>query len=162
MLEEVADAYAPARQLEELRREGASAWLRRGALAARRPEESSQTCQRTQWIARRVVDECDALHGGFGTDGKFLHVAALRVALGEYARTRDARTRASADADPGCDGGRADSRCRRGGFFRYAASRDWTRPHTEKMLDDQVGLVELYRGRGRDRWRAHAIVESRR
>ena len=30
-----------------------------------------------------------------------------------------------------------------GGFFRYAAGRDWARPHTEKMLDDQAGLVEL-------------------
>ena len=30
-----------------------------------------------------------------------------------------------------------------GGFFRYAAGRDWTRPHTEKMLEDQAAMVGL-------------------
>ena len=31
-----------------------------------------------------------------------------------------------------------------GGFFRYAAGRDWTRPHTEKMLEDQAAMAGLY------------------
>ena len=30
-----------------------------------------------------------------------------------------------------------------GGFFRYAAGREWTRPHTEKMLEDQAAMVGL-------------------
>ena len=30
-----------------------------------------------------------------------------------------------------------------GGVFRYAAARDWSRPHTEKMLEDQVGMASL-------------------
>jgi uncharacterized protein YyaL (SSP411 family) len=44
-----------------------------------------------------------------------------------------------------------------GGFFRYAAGRDWTRPHTEKMLDDQIGVAVLYLDAARileqPRWR---------
>jgi uncharacterized protein YyaL (SSP411 family) len=44
-----------------------------------------------------------------------------------------------------------------GGFFRYAASRDWSRPHTEKMLDDQVAVALLYLDAARileqPRWR---------
>ena len=30
-----------------------------------------------------------------------------------------------------------------GGFFLYAAGREWTRPHTEKMLEDQAAMVGL-------------------
>jgi uncharacterized protein len=30
-----------------------------------------------------------------------------------------------------------------GGFFRYAGGREWTRPHTEKMLEDQAAMVGL-------------------
>ncbi|MBI3354605.1 MAG: thioredoxin domain-containing protein [Nitrospirae bacterium] len=31
-----------------------------------------------------------------------------------------------------------------GGFFRYAAERDWSRPHFEKLLSDNADIVRLY------------------
>src|SRR5690606_39725437 len=44
-----------------------------------------------------------------------------------------------------------------GGFFRATASREWMRPHTEKLLEDQAALVRVYleaaRVFGRDDWR---------
>ena len=31
-----------------------------------------------------------------------------------------------------------------GGFFRYAANRDWSAPHTAKLLADNADLIRLY------------------
>jgi uncharacterized protein YyaL (SSP411 family) len=31
-----------------------------------------------------------------------------------------------------------------GGFFRYSAARDWSRPQTEKLLDDNAALLRVY------------------
>ncbi len=31
-----------------------------------------------------------------------------------------------------------------GGFFRYAAERDWARPHFEKLLSDNADIIRLY------------------
>ena len=147
MLEEVSDAYRT--RHEEL---DARATQMAAARRARRTPSTGRVepdLSASQWIARRAVDECDALHGGFGTDGKFLHVAALRVALDEYLRTGDRAIRDTVTQalDAMADGQIHDAV--EGGFFRYAAGRDWARPHTEKMLDDQAGLVELYADAGR-------------
>jgi uncharacterized protein YyaL (SSP411 family) len=142
LLEEVATAYESKRQELDLRAGSLTAARRlRVAQAALRVEPDLAAAQ---WIARRVIDECDALHGGFGTGGKFLHVAALRVALDEYARTRDEtlHTTLAQTLDAMAEGQIRDAVD--GGFFRYVSSRDWTRPHTEKMLEDQAGLLELY------------------
>lgn len=94
------------------------------------------------WVAAQIAAEHDAEHGGFGTEGKFLQAAALRFALDRAAagdtrlapivvRTLDAMT----------SGGIADEVD--GGFFRYASGRDWSRPHTEKMLEDQAAMASL-------------------
>jgi uncharacterized protein len=147
MLLEVSDAYQ-ARREELDQRAGAMTATRRArsmAVAGRVEPDLSAP----QWIARRALDECDPLYGGFGTGGKFLHVSALRVALAECARTGD---RAVRDALTQTLDAMADGQIRdavEGGFFRYAGGRDWTRPHTEKMLEDQAGLVDLYAEAGR-------------
>lgn len=147
MLLEVSDAYRSRR--DELDQRAASMSAARRARSAPPLGPIEPDLSAPQWIARRVVDECDALHGGFGTGGKFLHVSALRVALDEYARTgeRPLRDALTQTLDAMADGAIHDAV--EGGFFRYAGARDWTRPHTEKMLDDQAGLVELYAEAGR-------------
>jgi uncharacterized protein YyaL (SSP411 family) len=113
------------------------------------------------WVARQVIDQCDPDHGGFGADGKFLHVPALQVAIAEYERAKDeslgrAITRT---LDGMADGDIRDQID--GGFFRYASVRDWSRPHTEKLLDDQAGMVSVYLEAARvfahDRWREIAV-----
>ena len=61
-------------------------------------------------------------------------------------------TRAIRDALTQALDAMADGRIRDGvdgGFFRYAGGREWMRPHTEKMLEDQAGLVELFLEAGR-------------
>lgn len=147
MLVEVSDAYRSRREELDLRAAAMTA-SRRGrttpALGRIEPDLDAP-----HWIARRVVDECDVLHGGFGTGGKFLHVAALRVALDEWVRTGDPAVRdaLTQTLDAMADGSIRDPV--EGGFFRYASGRDWTRPHTEKMLEDQAGVVDLYAEAGR-------------
>lgn len=113
------------------------------------------------WIARQVIDQCDPDHGGFGGDGKFLHVSALQVAIAEFERTKDdALGRAVTRTLDGMADGDIHDQID-GGFFRYASGRDWSRPHTEKLLDDQAGVAGLYlegaRVFGHDRWRDVAI-----
>jgi uncharacterized protein YyaL (SSP411 family) len=147
LLEEVATAYERKRQELDLRAGSLTAARRARVAPSAVPVEPDLAAP--QWIARRVIDECDVLHGGFGTGGKFLHVAGLRVALDEYGRTRDKalRTALTRTLDAMVEGQIRDAVD--GGFFRYVSSRDWTRPHTEKMLEDQAGLLELYAEAGR-------------
>ena len=113
------------------------------------------------WVARQVIDQCDPDHGGFGADGKFLHVPALHVAIAEYERTKEeALARAITRTLDGMADGDVHDQVD-GGFFRYAAGRDWSRPHTEKLLDDQAGIAGVYLEAARvfshDRWRDVAI-----
>lgn len=142
LLVEVADAY-------EAR--GAALEERAAAVAASRRDQArtlplaiDPDLAAPAWIARQVVESCDPEFGGFGSGGKFLNIRALRVAVGEYAATREP---ALAHAIALTLDGMAQGPVRdpvEGGFFRYAAARDWTRPHTEKLLEDQAGIVRLY------------------
>ena len=155
LLAEVSEAYAERRAALDGRAAEVAASRRNRAPAARTAVEPDLAA--VAWIARRVVDECDPDHGGFGGDGKFLHVPALSVAVTEFERTADPALGAAITRtlDGMADGDVHDQAG--GGFFRYAAGADWTRPHTEKMLDDQVGIVSLYleasRVFGFARWR---------
>ena len=102
------------------------------------------------WLAELLVRERDVEYGGFGADGKVpphlgadggrdtLRADIPRGPLGDaISRTLDAM--AGGGIRDGVDGG----------FFRYAASREWMRPHTEKMLEDQAGMVRLFLEAGR-------------
>jgi uncharacterized protein YyaL (SSP411 family) len=95
------------------------------------------------WVVAQLLREQDSEFGGFGGDGKFLHAWSLRLALAQYEITRDERLAAllTRTLDVMAWGGIFDEVD--GGFFRYAAGREWTRPHTEKMLEDQAAMVGL-------------------
>jgi uncharacterized protein YyaL (SSP411 family) len=89
------------------------------------------------------LEEEDLEHGGFGTAGKFVPSAPLQLALA----CRSAAPGARLDAlivrtlDAVCHGGLFDQVD--GGLFRYAAHRDFTRPHTEKLLEDQSAFLPV-------------------
>jgi uncharacterized protein YyaL (SSP411 family) len=95
-----------------------------------------------EWLAGQLVASHDTEFGGFGGDGKFLHGAALRFAL-DRAAAGDGRLAAvvTRTLDGMLRGAIVDEVD--GGFFRYAAARDWSRPHTEKMLEDQATLASV-------------------
>jgi uncharacterized protein len=112
-------------------------------VAARRFAREEPDMDAPAWVAARIVAEWDREHGGFGADGKFLNLAPLRFALAWWRTAGDERlrdvVRHTLDAmTTSLIVDEVD-----GGVFRYAASRDWLRPHTEKMLEDQVALVSL-------------------
>jgi uncharacterized protein len=96
-----------------------------------------------EWVVQQMLARHDAQFGGFGVEGRFLHAAALRLALTRYEATADdgLRTLLVTTLDAMAWGGIFDEVD--GGFFRYASGRDWSRPHTEKMLEDQAAMVAL-------------------
>jgi uncharacterized protein len=95
-------------------------------------------------IAGMLEGLADHVHGGYGTQAKFLHteandfllylfgVSGDRTYLDHVAFTlekmRESRTFDHKD----------------GGFFRYSSRPDWREPHPEKLLDDQAGLLRNY------------------
>lgn len=142
MLEEVTGAYRSGRDQLDARAAG-MAEARRARPRAARPSQQVDLAA-PEWLADLIVSDTDQEYGGFGAGGKFLHVAALLAGVRVFARTRSTPLGAALERtlDGMAGGGIRDHVD--GGFFRYAGSREWMRPHTEKMLEDQAGLTRLY------------------
>ena len=92
----------------------------------------------------------DAEHGGWGTDAKFPLPRTV-----EYALKRD---RARAVQSLGAV--RANLQAEDGGVYRYADGRDWSRPHRERLLDENAAVLRAfstgYLYTGEERFRAGA------
>jgi len=89
-----------------------------------------------------MLEKFDGEHGGFDNTPKFPHAPSLMLALSLNAEEADPSLdeiiRLSLDGvatlwDPV-----------EGGFFRYAKAVDWTRPGTEKLLEDNGALLRLH------------------
>jgi uncharacterized protein len=95
-------------------------------------------------LTARVFANFDELHGGFGLEPKFPLIAPLQLALETWTGTHDpaAETILVATLDAMGWGGLYDDVD--GGFFRYATTRDWQAPHSEKLLDVNAGLTRIY------------------
>ncbi len=131
VLERVADAFRSRR--EEL------------TTARVRPEApESDDRPASSDIAAHVFDSFDAEHGGFGTEPKFPLTAPLELALDMYRENQDPALAHIVEAtlDAMGWGGLYDELD--GGFFRYAATRDWHQPHQEKLLDVNASLLRIY------------------
>jgi uncharacterized protein YyaL (SSP411 family) len=102
------------------------------------------------------------VHGGFGAAPKLPHTYALLFAL-------------SVAEQPGLSvlGSMIDLTLHRvgalwdpagGGFSRYAEAEDWTRPGTEKLLEDNAALLQVFVEaalRGHPEWREPASALAR-
>lgn len=142
LLDEVSGAYS--RDRERLDARARSAASQRRAGVRRLPMVAEPDLSAPAWIASRLVQELDREFGGFGTGGKFLHAPALLAGVLHYEREPSAGL---AGAIAGTLDGMARGGIRdhvQGGFFRYAGSREWMRPHTEKMLEDQAAMARVY------------------
>ncbi|HSF59539.1 MAG TPA: hypothetical protein VLD83_15815, partial [Candidatus Binatia bacterium] len=83
----------------------------------------------------------DRVHGGYGPGQKFIHPEANDFLLSRYAATKNAiyldhvcltlerMTAGEMHDDEG------------GGYFRTCSNADWSRPHREKLLGEQAGLL---------------------
>ena len=95
-------------------------------------------------IAGSALSQFDPRNGGFGSQPKFPHPAALDLLL-ELAMNRDneqAHDAFSTTLEKMARGGVYDQLA--GGFHRYSVDERWVVPHFEKMLYDNTELLRNY------------------
>jgi hypothetical protein len=105
---------------------------------------SSVSLALVEKIAESIVDLFDPRNGGFGSQPKFPHPAALDLLL-EIATTRAnerAREAFTTTLEKMARGGVYDQLA--GGFHRYSVDERWRVPHFEKMLYDNTELLRNY------------------
>lgn len=102
-------------------------------------------------ISASALKQFDPRHGGFGSQPKFPHPAALDLLLQIAARkTREGNSPAAGELLNVVSttllkmgrGGVYDQLA--GGFHRYSVDERWIVPHFEKMLYDNAGLLANY------------------
>jgi len=91
-----------------------------------------------------AVNQFDPRNGGFGTQPKFPHPAALDLLIDVAARTGNeaAKQAAVVTLQKMAAGGIYDHLG--GGFHRYSVDERWVVPHFEKMLYDNAELLKNY------------------
>ena len=91
-----------------------------------------------------AVSQFDPRHGGFGSQPKFPHPAALDLLIDIAGRTgsEEAKNAATVTLTKMSQGGVYDHLA--GGFHRYSVDERWVVPHFEKMLYDNAGLLDNY------------------
>ncbi len=95
-------------------------------------------------IAASILAQFDPRNGGFGSQPKFPHPAALDLLL-EVAMNRGnvgAREAFTATLEKMARGGVYDQLA--GGFHRYSVDEHWGVPHFEKMIYDNTELLRNY------------------
>jgi uncharacterized protein len=94
-------------------------------------------------VLQMVVATFDQTHGGFG-DIKFHHASVLEFVLALAHRTGDPMLNGIVHQSLEAMAQSSLYDKAGGGFFRYAASADWSEPHYEKMAGDQGQLLKVY------------------
>jgi uncharacterized protein YyaL (SSP411 family) len=95
-------------------------------------------------IASSILAQFDPRNGGFGSQPKFPHPAALDLLL-ELAMSRGndrAREAFTTTLEKMAGGGVYDQLA--GGFHRYSVDERWVVPHFEKMIYDNTELLRNY------------------
>ena len=95
-------------------------------------------------LVASAVQQFDPHNGGFGSQPKFPHPAALDLLIDAAARTgsEEARQAATVTLEKMAQGGVYDHLG--GGFHRYSVDERWVVPHFEKMLYDNAELLKNY------------------
>ena len=90
-----------------------------------------------------IFSSFDERHGGFGIEPKFPHTPPLHFAIALFRDTGDPHWQLIVERtlDAMADGPLWDREG--GGFFRYAAARDWQLPHREKLLETNAALLRV-------------------
>ena len=98
-------------------------------------------------IIEAALKQFDPRHGGFGSQPKFPHSAAVDLLLDEAGRNssevgRSAKMAAMVTLEKMANGGVYDHLA--GGFHRYSVDERWVVPHFEKMSYDNSELLKNY------------------
>jgi uncharacterized protein YyaL (SSP411 family) len=88
-----------------------------------------------------IMEIADRVHGGYGRGQKFIHPEANDFLLSRYEATEDASylDHVRLTLDRMREGEMHDRE--EGGYFRTCSNADWSRPHREKLLTEQAGLL---------------------
>lgn len=105
---------------------------------------SSLSLELADKLVASAMNQFDRRNGGFGTQPKFPHPAALDMLIDVAARTgnEDAKEAATVTLKKMAAGGIYDHLG--GGFHRYSVDERWVVPHFEKMLYDNAELLKNY------------------
>jgi uncharacterized protein YyaL (SSP411 family) len=95
-------------------------------------------------LIRSVFASFDETCGGFGMAPKFPLVAPIRLALHLHRDVADERAAHVAAASLDAIGWGSLYDDVDGGFFRCSASRDWSEPLREKLLEVNASLIDLF------------------
>ena len=95
-------------------------------------------------LVESALKQFDPRHGGFGSQPKFPHPAAIDLLIDVAGRTGNEAVREAAfvTLEKMARGGVYDHLA--GGFHRYSVDERWVVPHFEKMLYDNAGLLANY------------------
>ena len=106
--------------------------------------EHNLSASLVQEIVETTQRAFDASHGGFGDVPKFAHADSLALLLHWSRANEDMGCRAMVlqTLDSMMEGELRDHA--EGGFYRYATGADWSVPHYEKILLDNLKLADLY------------------
>jgi len=141
VLERVADLYRTQRD-----KVGAQVTALKNALAPSLDETASGpiSAELLDRGADAIARLFDVRHGGFGSQPKFPHPAALRFLLARWHDTGEewAREIVIKTLNGMADGGFHDQLA--GGFHRYSVDARWCVPHFEKMAYDNSELLRAY------------------
>lgn len=140
LLEHVASGYHEQKaELQEKARESRTA-AKNAFLEAKSGVSNLDDVNRVLDIIRAGHDD---QYGGFGSGQKFPHPSALELLLFSYEQTGDYDDLhiASDTLLAMINGDIFDPV--EGGMFRYAAKRDWTSPHYEKILLDNARIASV-------------------
>ena len=107
-----------------------------------------------EWVTATLLESADPTSGGWGTQHKFPHPEAIDFALVRWSETGDEALRKLVLRTlRHMQQGEIHDRVE-GGFYRYAANRDWSDPHCEKLLDSNSqrlrAYLEAYQALGED------------
>lgn len=105
------------------------------------PAKRRSPAENLDAITTGIMAQVDIVHGGFGQGQKFLYPDATEFLLTRYEATRE-----RACLEHVCrtlDGMRQGQihDTVEGGYFRTTTEADWTQPHREKLLREEVGLL---------------------
>jgi len=92
-------------------------------------------------IARQIFDLADREYGGYGSGQKFIQPALNDFLLARYEATRDRRCLDHVRLTLDCMRESPMRDPKAGGYFRTCSGRDWSRPHREKLLAEQAGVL---------------------
>ncbi|MBS3061926.1 MAG: thioredoxin domain-containing protein [Candidatus Diapherotrites archaeon] len=110
-------------------------------------------------VIQKIKSLFDPQYGGFGIQPKFPQPEILRFLLFKTEKNKDPDLEKILLTTLDALQSRGLFDKEEGGFFRYCTTREWSIPHSEKMLEDNAQLVEIF-GRAGNRFKKPDYIKT--